>query len=270
MDGTGGLALAQHVQATAGSRAAAVLLMAGPRDVVDADAHAAADVRAVIHKPLDSLQLLAAVREVLRSARPPRPAPHPRMSSRPGRRRRRRPRVRRARRLAPEAAAPGAPPPRLADHELEQVAARVAALWSGDARHEGPHRRARARDGAGARAGSGAPGRSRCIRTAGARRDCALALGARRGLSARRFGLRRRAGCVGGDDSVRLGTSKGRARPGQPPYMSTFIPPAVPESPALEGLEARFTDGGSARAPTASTARGRAPRSTPSTRRRRR
>ncbi len=75
MNGTGGLALARHVQATAGSRPAAVLLMAGQHDLVDDAANAAADVRGVIHKPLDSLQLIDAVREVLRTARPPRPAP---------------------------------------------------------------------------------------------------------------------------------------------------------------------------------------------------
>ena len=75
MGGTGGLAIARHVQAPAGSRAAAVLLMAGQPDVVDHAANAAADVRGVVHTPLDSLQLIESVREVLRTGRPPRRAP---------------------------------------------------------------------------------------------------------------------------------------------------------------------------------------------------
>lgn len=154
MDGTGGLAIAQHVQATAGSRAAAVLLMAGQHDVVDDAANAAADVRGVIHKPLDSLQLIESVREALRTARPPRPAPAaaavpvetalaaaaeapawpeaPEASASPevaG--------SSEAERLAPAmAAAPEPPAAALDDQDLERVAARVAALWSADARHE--------------------------------------------------------------------------------------------------------------------------------------
>ncbi len=133
MEGADGLALARRVQATAGSRPAAVLLMAAQHDVVDDAANAAADVRGVIHKPLDSLQLIEAVRDVLRTARPPRPAPveaappePPIASGAP----------------APERltlaldAAPEAAPAVLDDSELERVAARVAALWGGDARHE--------------------------------------------------------------------------------------------------------------------------------------
>ena len=145
MDGTGGLALARHVQATAGRRAAAVLLMAGQHDGVDDAANAAADVRGVIHKPLDSLQLIEAVREALRRARPPRPAPveaAPRHETQPA--------VEAAAPVphveveAPAAerltlaldAAPEATAAVLDDGELERVAARVAALWGGDARHE--------------------------------------------------------------------------------------------------------------------------------------
>lgn len=156
MDGTGGLAIAQHVQATAGRRAAAVLLMAGQHDVVDDAANAAADVRGVIHKPLDSLQLLESVREALRTARPPRPAPAaavlpvgtalaaasetvlasapeahalPEAPGAPG--------SSEAERVAPAmAAAPEPPAAALDDQDLERVAARVAALWSADARHE--------------------------------------------------------------------------------------------------------------------------------------
>lgn len=159
MDGTGGLALAQHVQATAGTRAAAVLLMAGQHDLLDDAANAAADVRGVLHKPLDSLQLIDSVREALRTARPPRPAPAaaavpveialaaasetalaaasetPAWPEAPAS-----PEVAgssEAERLAPAmAAAPEPLAAALDDQDLERVAARVAALWSADARHE--------------------------------------------------------------------------------------------------------------------------------------
>ena len=133
MEGTDGLALARRVQATAGTRPAAVLLMAAQHDVVDDAANAAADVRGVIHKPLDSLQLIEAVRDVLRSARPPRPAPVDIA-----------PLVPEVEAAAPTAerlslaldAPPEAPSAVLDERELERVAARVAALWGGDARHE--------------------------------------------------------------------------------------------------------------------------------------
>ena len=142
-----GLTLARHVQATAGTRHAAVLLMAGQHDTVDADAVADADVRAVIRKPLDSLQLIDAVREVLRAPRPPTPAPAPvvEFATTPAAERAAAP-APTAAALAPamaEAEAPltnaasvESPGPVLANDELERVAARVAALWSGDARHE--------------------------------------------------------------------------------------------------------------------------------------
>ena len=128
MDGTGGLALARHVQATAGRRAAAVLLMAGQHDGVDDAANAAADVRGVIHKPLDSLQLIEAVREALRRARPPRPAPDAGVETVATV-----PAVTSGALAAPEAecltlasaAGPEPPAAALDDQELERVAARL-------------------------------------------------------------------------------------------------------------------------------------------------
>ncbi|HUU34370.1 MAG TPA: response regulator [Vicinamibacterales bacterium] len=133
-----GLAIARHVQATAGTRSTAVLLMAGHSDVIDQTAAAEADVRGVIRKPLDSMQLIEAVREVLRAARPPRPAAVPAVVP---------PAEREAGVRAeveleptghePEAVAPAeALPTVLGDADIERVAARVAAIWSGDARHE--------------------------------------------------------------------------------------------------------------------------------------
>ena len=132
-----GLAVARHVQATAGARPAAVLLMAGQSDPVDAAAMADADVRGVIRKPLDSLQLIDAIRDVLRTARAPRPPQSltPQVAASLG-----------DATPAADAAAP-APvaamrdasrdeaPMVLCDDDLERVAARVAAIWSGDARH---------------------------------------------------------------------------------------------------------------------------------------
>ncbi len=132
-----GLAVARHVQATAGARPAAVLLMAGQSDQVDAAAMADADVRGVIRKPLDSLQLIDAIRDVLRTARAPR-LPQPLT-----------PQVAGSLADATPAADAAAPAPvpammglsrdgaavMLCDDDLERVAARVAAIWSGDARH---------------------------------------------------------------------------------------------------------------------------------------
>ncbi len=134
-----GLALARHVQATAGARPAAVLLMAGQSDSVDAAAMADADVRGLIRKPLDSLQLIDAIRDVLRTARAPRSSQPstPQVAASPGE-------------ATPAADAPDPGPapeavtaaPReespvtLIDDDLERVAARVAAIWSGDARHD--------------------------------------------------------------------------------------------------------------------------------------
>jgi len=135
-----GLAIARHVQATAGTRPAAVLLMAGQNDPVDPAAVADADVRGVIRKPLDSLQLIEAVREVLRTARPPKAAPALAEAPAP----------------VPEAEAGSAPPVEtvatrdmagpgpdaaaapsvLGEADVERVAARVAAIWGGDAHYE--------------------------------------------------------------------------------------------------------------------------------------
>jgi CheY-like chemotaxis protein len=120
-----GLAIARHVQATAGGRPAAVLLMAGHNDTVDAAAAADADARGVIRKPLDSLQLIDAVREAVRTPRAPRPPQVGGASPAPA--------------AVPAACGPDghdAGPARLGDADLDRVAARVAALWSGDARHE--------------------------------------------------------------------------------------------------------------------------------------
>lgn len=133
-----GLALARHVQATAGTRPAAVLLMAGQSDAIDTAAVAAADVRGVIRKPLDSMQLIDAVREVLRTARPPKMAPVGAPSEE----------VVVSTRAAPPLVEPtvvepalletasASAPMVLGDADLERVAARVAAIWSGDAQHQ--------------------------------------------------------------------------------------------------------------------------------------
>ncbi len=135
-----GLALARHVQATAGSRPAAVILMAGQNDALDPAAVSAADVRGVMRKPLDSMQLIDAVREALRTPRSPRTVPAgampeglaastqtPREPSEPA--------VPEPA-PAPPATAPAPAPLVLGDADLERVAARVAAIWSGDAQHE--------------------------------------------------------------------------------------------------------------------------------------
>lgn len=135
-----GLALARHVYAHAGDRHVTVLLMAGQHDSVDDAEMAAAGVRGVLRKPLDSLQLIEAVRGAVRASRGQAPWAPP---------------------LLPEAAAPPAgvvDPPEpapasadalpeeapamtmadptmphaLRDEDLERVAARVAAIWSGD------------------------------------------------------------------------------------------------------------------------------------------
>lgn len=144
-----GLGIARHVHAHAGERPAVVLLMAGQHDVVDDAEIAAAGVRAVIRKPLDSLQLIDAVRAALRAGRaaqaPWAPADAAVATDEP---------------MAVVDAAPDLPPPAavaeapavdspieetpamyaaaadaphtLGDEDLERVAARVAAIWSGD------------------------------------------------------------------------------------------------------------------------------------------
>jgi CheY-like chemotaxis protein len=134
-----GLAVARHVHAHAGNRHVAVLLMAGQNDAVDDADMAAAGVRGVLRKPLDSLQLIEAVRGAARGSRgqapwappvlpepvappagvvdTPEPAPAP------------------ADVLPEEASAMTLADPTphpLRDEDLERVAARVAAIWSGD------------------------------------------------------------------------------------------------------------------------------------------
>ena len=155
-----GLAIARHVQTHASGRPAAVLLLAGQHDVVDEAAIAAAGVRGVVRKPLDSLQLIEAVRGALRAASAPwapaqaavvaavetapdaepapvagraaaaeEPADVPPVPEAPV-----------AESFAEEvpamvAAEHDAPHP-LRDEDLERVAARVAAIWSGDEARE--------------------------------------------------------------------------------------------------------------------------------------
>lgn len=151
MDGLDGLSLARQIADRGGDAAPPVLLLASQTDVVDDAAMAAASVRAVLRKPLDSLQLVEAVRGATRAGRPPvaavaQPAgavasptlaaiettPEPVADPMP----------------AP-AAAVGLPTvvealspdvstswPDLRDGDLERVAERVAAIWSGDLQRE--------------------------------------------------------------------------------------------------------------------------------------
>ena len=143
-----GLGIARHVHAHAGERPAAVLLMAGQHDVVDDAEIAAAGVRAVIRKPLDSLQLIDAVRAALRAGRagqaPWAPAdvavatdeptadvdaaPDPSLPAVAEA-----PAVDSSIEETPAMyAADTDAPHTLRDEDLERVAARVAAIWSGD------------------------------------------------------------------------------------------------------------------------------------------
>lgn len=135
-----GLAVARHVHAHAGDRHVAVLLMAGQQDAVDDAEMAAAGVRGVLRKPLDSLQLIEAVRGAMRGSRGQAPwappvLPEPVETPAAG--------VPETPDAAAVAAAfseetpvitmddPTMPHP-LRDEDLERVAARVAAIWSGD------------------------------------------------------------------------------------------------------------------------------------------
>lgn len=135
MDGLDGLSLARALSDRGGDQAPAVLLMAAQGDVVDDAAMAAAGVRAVLRKPLDSIQLVEAVRAATRAGRPPEPAaasadglwtavpPAPATEERAH--------ADGGRDMAPAASlvAPDVP---LRDEDLERVAARVAAMWGGD------------------------------------------------------------------------------------------------------------------------------------------
>jgi CheY-like chemotaxis protein len=147
MDGLDGLSLARQIADRGGDRAPAVLLLASQTDLVDDAAMAAASVRAVLRKPLDSLQLVEAVRSATRNGRPaaaPVAVPVEPVAT-------------------PTVAADGAPlleadevmpiaapavhdaqtaadtPAAwhdLRDADLERVAERVAAIWSGDQQRE--------------------------------------------------------------------------------------------------------------------------------------
>lgn len=147
MDGLDGLSLARQIADRGGDSAPAVLLLASQTDVVDDAAMAAASVRAVLRKPLDSMQLVEAVRAATRSERPAPAAvvppamavAAPAVPSEPAA-----DDVPEVSTSAGEAAAgaTGAPReaasswPDLRDGDLERVAARVAAIWSGDVQRE--------------------------------------------------------------------------------------------------------------------------------------
>ena len=135
-----GLAVARHVHAHAGGQHVAVLLMAGQHDAVDDAEMAAAGVRGVLRKPLDSMQLIEAVRGAMRASRGQAPwappvLPEPDDTPAAGV-----PEL-------PDAAPAGADTSSeempvmtmadptmhpLRDEDLERVAARVAEIWSGD------------------------------------------------------------------------------------------------------------------------------------------
>lgn len=142
MDGLDGLSLARQLLDQGGDRAPAVILLAGQSESVDDAAVAAAGVRAVLRKPLDSLQLVEAVRATTRPGRaqelPPaatHTAADPAVESSP---------VEPAAPAAVEAlpddvtsdAASQAGATDLRDEDLERVAARVAAIWSDDVARE--------------------------------------------------------------------------------------------------------------------------------------
>jgi CheY-like chemotaxis protein len=74
MQATDGYALARELRAHAAGQKSAVLLLAGQAEAVDDTAVADAQVSAVLRKPLDSHQLIDAVRQALRAGPPP-PAP---------------------------------------------------------------------------------------------------------------------------------------------------------------------------------------------------
>lgn len=71
MQAPDGYALAHELRAHPAGDKASVILLAGQADVVDEPAVAAARVSAVLRKPLDSNQLVDAVRQALRSGPPP-------------------------------------------------------------------------------------------------------------------------------------------------------------------------------------------------------
>jgi CheY-like chemotaxis protein len=69
MEAPDGLAVARQV--AIGPQPPAVILLAGPHETIDEDAIAAAGVRYLLRKPLDSLQLIEAVRSAIRDPQPP-------------------------------------------------------------------------------------------------------------------------------------------------------------------------------------------------------
>jgi DNA-binding response OmpR family regulator len=71
LQSTDGYALARELRAHAAGQKSAVLLLAGQSDTVDDAAVADAQVSAVLRKPLDSHQLIDAVRQALRTGPPP-------------------------------------------------------------------------------------------------------------------------------------------------------------------------------------------------------
>ncbi len=75
MQAPDGYALAQQLRAHPAGHKASVILLAGQSDVVDEPAVAAARVSTVLRKPLDSNQLVDAVRQALRSGPPPAAVP---------------------------------------------------------------------------------------------------------------------------------------------------------------------------------------------------
>ncbi len=129
-----GLELARLVQAQAGGRPVSVILLAGQLEVVDDADVAAAGACAVLRKPLDSLQLIEAVRGAVRAGRQAQ-APWPAQAEAAD---------------DPEHQAAADDPEHrtaaddtedqtavaLRDEDLERVAARVAAIWGGDADRE--------------------------------------------------------------------------------------------------------------------------------------
>ncbi len=70
-----GYALARELRGHAAGATAAVLLLAGQTDVIDEPAVVGARVSAVLRKPLDSHQLIDAVRQALRAGPPPAAGP---------------------------------------------------------------------------------------------------------------------------------------------------------------------------------------------------
>ena len=74
LQGTNGYGLAQLLRAHPDGPKAVAILLAGQTETIDEAAAGAAQVSAVLRKPLDSHQLVDAVRQALRSGPPPRPA----------------------------------------------------------------------------------------------------------------------------------------------------------------------------------------------------